>query len=362
MEDPQGEIDAAMKRWGFPKRDTLTVVYDPDLDDVAQTTGDRMIRVGPKAFQSDAYLASTLDHEFTHVEQYMDYRAGKLGTAGNALNEVEAYNRELSHADRYGLSVDEMAGIRATRDFYYNQLGAWDRMGTWFGMYSPSSADLYRQRPRRRVRRRRRLSASRWCPVAHGCQPRCGGLIRRFLPQTQTILVSVLAILAMASMACGRQRNVRTNMTGVAEATSASLSIVQPSEPLHADSSKINVVLRNEGQSSFWVNKRGFSGYHGKPSPLRELSMEVRDSNGNPVEFHCFDKSEMARKSDYALLAPGASLHFKMGLFCFRFKGPGTYTVVAYYRDGNSDPATVPGSPVLVGELVSAPATIRLAE
>lgn len=178
----------------------------------------------------------------------------------------------------------------------------------------------------------------------------------------QSLFAAVFLILAATSAACAQQGKTGQNTASVAESTSASLTVVQPSGPVHADTSKISVVLRNEGHSSFWVNKRGFSGYYGKPSPLRELSMEVRDSAGKSVEFYCFDKSRMAQKSDYVLLAPGGSLNFKLGLFCFKFTGPGEYRIIVHYQDSNTDPTVAPGSPVLVKELVSAPATIQLVE
>jgi len=360
IEDPQAEINASLKKWGFPMRDGLTVQYDPDLENVAQTTGDRLIRVGPAAFRSEGYLASTLDHEFVHVDQYVNYRAAKLDTQGYNLNEVEAYNSELSHAGKYGLSVDEVSGIRVNRDFYYNQLGTWDRMGTWFGQYGPSSADLYRQRPRRRIRRRRsrELQLAKPSRIREFCR---GVTVGMALRQSRALLLYVLIVLATSTIACCKQSSAGPNVVRTAETPSASLAIVQPSEALRADSSKVDVVLRNEGHSSFWVNKRGFSGYHGKPSPLRELSLEAWDSSGSPVEFYCFDKSEMARKADYVLLEAGADLHFKVGLSCFKFKGPGTYSIVAHYQDSNNNPTTIPGSPVLVGEVTSAPAKIQLA-
>jgi hypothetical protein len=78
------------------------------------------------------------------------------------------------------------------------------------------------------------------------------------------------------------------------------------------------------------------------------------------VVHFCFDKSEMAHSADYVFLQPGASLPFKVGLFCFRFKGPGTYALTAYFQDENPNPGTIPGTPVLRGEVRSPPVTIGI--
>ena len=80
------------------------------------------VQIGPGAFSSWSILGSTLAHELeVHCEQnfalirFMD----SLGLDGTRWAERQAYQHEIDHAKRFGLSEDEIFGITETMNFYY---------------------------------------------------------------------------------------------------------------------------------------------------------------------------------------------------------------------------------------------------
>lgn len=135
--------------------------YDPGLsgEGKAKQDGKKVkIKIGPKAFTTPGWLASTKLHEFFHATQATDGRwvapapptetpdvpgetdAEKLARLrkllqemleklkkmikSNAINEVEAYDQEIENAAKNGLSPAEVAELKKRRDAYMAKLDA----------------------------------------------------------------------------------------------------------------------------------------------------------------------------------------------------------------------------------------------
>ena len=78
--------------------------------------------VGPSAFKSWSLLASTLSHEIeVHCKQnFLFVRLlDSLGLHGTIAAERQAYQYEIDHSVRFGLSDSEKAAIKDTMEFYY---------------------------------------------------------------------------------------------------------------------------------------------------------------------------------------------------------------------------------------------------
>ena len=81
--------------------------------------------LGPGAFDSENLCASTLGHENVHGGQpswylFLSTYTWRLG--GRDFAEVEAYNWEISNANKTGLSPAELNDVIAWRN-YYNRKG-----------------------------------------------------------------------------------------------------------------------------------------------------------------------------------------------------------------------------------------------
>ena len=131
----QGQIDEAIK---------LTVIYyridthgasiscDKNNDEGLGTHVPGKITIGQQALRSPGVLGATLFHESIHEEQYqegrgylwMEERSETYRYHGNAINEVEAYDREISELSRFHLSPEdlEFLGLDGNRAYYYNEV------------------------------------------------------------------------------------------------------------------------------------------------------------------------------------------------------------------------------------------------
>lgn len=112
------------------------VKYDPSLgpDAIAK---DGVLTIGPDAFKSPGYLASTLGHENTHIQQAKDGRLINTNQ-GRYMNEVEAYNWEINHAKDNALTDGEIAPLTRRRDDFYNRLTPENKKRVDDGNYMPA--------------------------------------------------------------------------------------------------------------------------------------------------------------------------------------------------------------------------------
>ncbi len=116
-------IDEAIKRFAIhvPKSVARPEI-DHDLSDRGRTSWDLFgrsvaVKLGPIAFTSWGLLGATLAHELEiHCQQNLMAISFKdaLGIDAKNSAEKEAYAHELSNADRFGLSPEEIQRIRET--------------------------------------------------------------------------------------------------------------------------------------------------------------------------------------------------------------------------------------------------------
>jgi hypothetical protein len=143
--DHQGAIDAAIRAYGLEGG----ARWDPALPQEGDTDGHtRVVTIGPPAFfdkagapRSPGWLASTIAHETIHLHQLAAVHPvdggdnySRPGTAGDDVNELQAYDWELRHADLLGLlpgEREELAGRRqehweaiSQHPFYAGRIGA----------------------------------------------------------------------------------------------------------------------------------------------------------------------------------------------------------------------------------------------
>lgn len=150
----QEDLEIAMALFSIATpRGVAAPLFDPDLDDRGLTTGAtffgmKEVSIGPAAFSSWAVLGSTLGHEievhgrqsFGRIALYdkfqpflqkvstlgLDFilpqKRGELTSElgfGTWAAEREAYQYELNHATRFGLSEIEVRLIRQVMNTYY---------------------------------------------------------------------------------------------------------------------------------------------------------------------------------------------------------------------------------------------------
>ena len=124
----------------------IVIIFDPtysgDGDTIEEPeNGQIVLKFGPTAFSSIGWLGSSIDHEICHVNQIFGFNcAGRKGgyggtthyyttprkfsllAQGGALNEVEAYDFELSLVDYFGLTNAEVLKLEEGRTYYLNAL------------------------------------------------------------------------------------------------------------------------------------------------------------------------------------------------------------------------------------------------
>jgi hypothetical protein len=122
-----------------------TPTYDPLLENAGEAYPDGHVRIGPGAFSSTGVLANTIDHENFHERQLQEGRY-YLGYQGGVLNEVEAFDHDLSLAyssNPFGLSEDEIFFISQERDRRYRELNSSNQTRVNNGIYTIPNAETY---------------------------------------------------------------------------------------------------------------------------------------------------------------------------------------------------------------------------
>jgi len=128
--DHQAAIDAAVRAFGL-----MPARWDPGLPQEGDTDGEtRVVTIGPPAFvhsrtgqpRSTGWLASSIAHETVHLRQLVVLHPvdggdnyARLDTPGAHINELEAYDWELRHADVFGLTGDERVELERRRQVHW---------------------------------------------------------------------------------------------------------------------------------------------------------------------------------------------------------------------------------------------------
>lgn len=114
-------IRLTTEKYGLDTRSVSSISYKSDLSGDGETNPKGHIELGDKAFSSPGWLASTIGHEAIHADQAKDNRWYN-GKNGVNLNEVEAYDWELKHANKHGLNTSEVKDLQLRRDGYFQKL------------------------------------------------------------------------------------------------------------------------------------------------------------------------------------------------------------------------------------------------
>ena len=96
----------------------------------------------------------------------------------------------------------------------------------------------------------------------------------------------------------------------------------------------ILVTLSNPLSDSLWVNSRGLVNDPSGPPSTRELWFDVRDQSQRSMAFQCRIKVGQVSVRAYRVLEPRGTLDLPADLTCYELAA-GTYTLTAFYRDGN---------------------------
>jgi hypothetical protein len=144
----QAAIDAAVRAFGL-----TSARWDPGLPQEGDTDGEtREVTIGPPAFvhgrtgqpRSAGWLASSIAHEMVHLRQLVVLHPAdggdnyaRLDTPGEHVNEIEAYDWELRHADIFALPSDERLELARRRQGHWLELASdptlHDRIGAVAG-------------------------------------------------------------------------------------------------------------------------------------------------------------------------------------------------------------------------------------
>lgn len=139
--DRQAAIEEALRHYEINYVGVQSVSYDPSLDAHGSTSRNGVVRIGPGAFDySPGWLGSTLAHEI-EVHFRLQAQRGRWWTdpQGFALQEVQAYDYDLSNAARFSLSTSEIRVLKETRAFYFNQLNPANRVRAELGNFTSYS-------------------------------------------------------------------------------------------------------------------------------------------------------------------------------------------------------------------------------
>jgi hypothetical protein len=120
----QEAIAHAVSAYGIDITHVKSLLYDRSNSDGDSETDGRTVTIGDAAFTSPGNLGSTIAHESeVHVNRQTMKGRVYEGPEGNALNEVEAYDYEIAGAARFGLTKEDIAGLRRNRAHYMAHLG-----------------------------------------------------------------------------------------------------------------------------------------------------------------------------------------------------------------------------------------------
>lgn len=119
----QEAIVLAVAAYGVDITHVKSLLYDGYEDSETDDQGN--VTIGKGAFTSPGELASTIAHESeVHVNQQLVKGRNYEGNEGRALNEVQAYDWEIMNAPRFGLTKEQVAGLRRNRAHYMEHLSA----------------------------------------------------------------------------------------------------------------------------------------------------------------------------------------------------------------------------------------------
>ena len=170
----------------------------------------------------------------------------------------------------------------------------------------------------------------------------------------------------LLSLACGHPAPAASGRPNLVSAR-LSLDILERRVRTR-DDLRAHFVVTNTGTGPLWLNGRMLLGASGSPSPFQEVWVEAKGPG--PIGWWCFFKTPAVEPKHYRLLRPGDSAGRKPtgpseDLRCLGLDAPGTYTLIAHYKDGN-DAENVPPAPsgtVYLGwELVSEPVMVEITE
>ena len=114
---------------------------------------------------------------------------------------------------------------------------------------------------------------------------------------------------------------------------------------------KLRVALRRSSTSSrLWVNHRlAIEPWSHSKS---DVSLDLKDENGNPPVFGCYLNPRVAEPWDYATMGPGDSISVVRTIPC-PFRQKGRFSIVARYKDRREWFPAPFGSTWFSGEIVS---------
>jgi hypothetical protein len=132
----QNAIDLAIKVYSIDTSGINgTPTYDSGLDGEGETNPNRCVHIGPAAFSSPGWLASSIGHEAVHARAIRD-RGWPRNAQERAMYEVEAYDWEITYATKNGLTEVEIQSLRNRREAWYNQLTPENRQRVDSGLYN----------------------------------------------------------------------------------------------------------------------------------------------------------------------------------------------------------------------------------
>jgi hypothetical protein len=121
----QEAMNAAVSAFGIDITHVKKLLYSDDtMGRASETEDDNSVAIGDSAFdQNPAWLASTIAHEAeAHVNLQGHRGRAYGGPQGRRLNEIQAYDWELTNAKRFGLSPEQIATIKRMRAHYLDDL------------------------------------------------------------------------------------------------------------------------------------------------------------------------------------------------------------------------------------------------
>jgi hypothetical protein len=134
--DKQGAIDESIKQYGI---DVSQVNGKPTYNSATAgegaTSPSRNVSIGDAAFSSPGWLASSVGHEALHARQSTEGR-WYTDPQGDAMNEIECYDWEISHAPSNGLTAAEVKELTKRRTNYYSTLNATNKKQIDSGVYT----------------------------------------------------------------------------------------------------------------------------------------------------------------------------------------------------------------------------------
>ena len=114
-------VQAAAQKFDLLIPSDWSIGYDQANTDHATThPASKTVVFGPKAYESEGWLASTLGHELVHVnyQQALGNIVVDPESIYNNINEIEAYDWELENGARFGLTVNQVNTLQALRGQY----------------------------------------------------------------------------------------------------------------------------------------------------------------------------------------------------------------------------------------------------